>query len=140
MLQELRVAQTGVQVLTGFLLTLPFSARFEDVDATVRTAYLITVSSSIAAAGLLISPVAFHRVLVGRSEKEWLIDAASNAARAGLFLLGVTMSGVTFLVFDLVVGRTAALVASAATLVLLAGLWLVLPLVGVEHPGGLPER
>lgn len=140
MLQELRVAQTGVQVLTGFLLTLPFSEGFEDIGTTLRVAYLITVTSSIAAAGLLIAPVAFHRVLVGRSEKEWLIDAASNAARAGLFLLGVTMAGVMFLVFDLVVGRTAAVVASVATLVLLAALWLVLPVVGAERPGPLPDR
>ena len=61
MLQELRVAQTGVQVLTGFLLTVPFSQRFSDLDPTTEDAYLVTVCSAVLAAGLLIAPVAFHR-------------------------------------------------------------------------------
>ena len=132
MLQELRVAQTGVQVLTGFLLTVPFSQRFGDLDSVQRTAYLVVVSSSILAAGLLIAPVAFHRVLFGRHEKEWLVDAANVSARAGLTTLGVTMSGVIFLVFDVVVGRTASVVATSTTVLVLAGLWLALPLVGAE--------
>ena len=130
MLQELRVAQTGVQVLTGFLLTLPFSSRFDEIDGTEQLAYLVTVCASILAAGFLIAPVAFHRVLFGKHEKAWLVRAANNAARAGLTLLGVTMCGVVFLVFSLVVGRLSAYVASGVTLVLLAGLWLVVPLLG----------
>ncbi len=132
MLQELRVAQTGVQVLTGFLLTVPFSQRFPDLDSVQRNAYLVVVSSSILAAGLLISPVAFHRVLFGRHEKAWLVEAANVAARAGLTALGVTMSGVMFLVFDVVLGRTASVVATAVTVAVLAGLWLALPVVGGE--------
>jgi len=132
MLQELRVAQTGVQVLTGFLLTVPFSQRFADLDSVQRTAYLVVVSSSILAAGLLIAPVAFHRVLFGRHEKEWLVEAANASARAGLTALGATMSGVMFLVFDVVLGRTASIVATVTTVVVLAALWLVLPIVGAE--------
>ena len=132
MLQELRVAQTGVQVLTGFLLTVPFSQRFPDLDSVQRTAYLFVVSSSILAAGLLIAPVAFHRVLFGRHEKEWLVEAANLSARAGLTTLGITMSGVMFLVFDVVLGRTEAVVATATTVVVLATLWLVIPVVGAE--------
>ncbi len=132
MLQELRVAQTGVQVLTGFLLTVPFSQRFTDLDSVQRTAYLVVVSSSILAAGLLIAPVAFHRVLFGRHEKEWLVEAANWSARAGLTTLGVTMSGVIFLVFDVVLGRTASVVATTVTVAVLAALWLLLPVVGVE--------
>jgi hypothetical protein len=133
MLQELRVAQTGVQILTGFLLTLPFSDRFDELDTVDKVAYLVTVASSILAAGLLISPVAFHRVLFGKSEKKWLIRAANNAARAGLALLAVTMTGVVFLVFDLVVNRTGAVVSSSATVAVLAFLWVVVPWVGGEH-------
>jgi hypothetical protein len=133
MLQELRVAQTGVQVLTGFLLTVPFSQRFQSLDQTDQDAYLITVSASILSAGLLIAPVAFHRVLFGKSEKEWLITAANNSARAGLAMMGVTMCGVMFLVFDLVVSRGAAWTASGVTLLVLVGLWLVVPLVGLEY-------
>jgi hypothetical protein len=137
MLQELRVAQTGVQVLTGFLLTVPFSTRFDDLDRTTKYAYLITLSSSIVAAGLLIAPVAFHRVLFGKSEKRWLISAANHAARAGITMLGVTMVGVMFVVFDLVLGRTPAVVAGCSTFAVLAGLWLVVPLLGGDddpHP------
>src|SRR5687768_7999605 len=101
MLQELRVAQTGVQVLTGFLLTVAFSQRFGDLDQTTQNAYLVTVCSAIASATLLIAPVAFHRVLFGKSEKEWLIGAANNSARAGLAMMAVTMIGVMFVIFDL---------------------------------------
>ena len=133
MLQELRVAQTGVQVLTGFLLTVSFSQRFPELSETDKVAYLITVSASILAAGLLISPVAFHRVLFGKKEKEWLIGAANNAARVGLIMLGITMCGVMFLVFDLVWSMTAAVIATVITLLVLAGLWLVLPIVGGEQ-------
>jgi hypothetical protein len=133
MLQELRVAQTGVQVLTGFLLTLPFSSRFDEIEQVEKVAYLITVCSSILAAGFLIAPVAFHRVLFGKHEKEWLVEAANQAARAGLTLLAVTMCGVVFLVFSLVVGRVAAYVASGVTLLVLAALWLMVPIMGGEE-------
>jgi hypothetical protein len=132
MLQELRVAQTGVQVLTGFLLTVPFTQRFPELDKTDTTAYLVVVSASILAAGLLISPVAFHRVLFGKREKEWLVEAANHAARGGLVMLAITMGGVVFLVFDLIVGRPWALTATGVTLALLAALWAVVPAVGGE--------
>jgi hypothetical protein len=132
MLQELRVAQTGVQVLTGFLLTVPFTQRFPDLGATDKTALLFTLSTSIMAAGLLIAPVAFHRVLFGKSEKEWVVRAANISARVGLTMLGLTMTGVMFLVFHVVVGTTAAIVASAVTVAVLIALWLVVPYVGGE--------
>jgi uncharacterized membrane protein len=132
MLQELRVAQTGVQVLTGFLLTVPFTQRFGDLEQTTEIAYLITVCSAILSAGLLIAPVAFHRVLFGKSEKEWLIGAANYAARAGLAMMAVTMTGVMFVVFDLVVGRTGAVLSSSITAAVLVTLWLVVPWVGGE--------
>ena len=130
MLQELRVAQTGVQVLTGFLLTVAFSGRFAELDQTTEVAYLITVCAAISSATLLIAPVAFHRVLFGKSEKEWLISAANNAARGGLAMMAVTMIGVMFVIFALVVGRTAAIVSSSVTAAALVALWLVVPWVG----------
>ena len=132
MLQELRVAQTGVQVLTGFLLTVPFTQRFSDLDPTTETAYLITVCSAVLATGLLIAPVAFHRVLFGKSEKEWLVHAANIAARGGLGMLILTMCGVMFVVFDLVVGTTAAIIATSLTAGIFVTLWLVVPVIGRE--------
>lgn len=133
MLQELRVAQTGVQVLTGFLLTIAFTARFADVDQTTKVAYLATLTSAIVSTGLLIAPVAFHRVLFGRGEKVWLITAANHSARGGLTLLATTVTGVMFVVFDVVVGRVEALIAAGSTLTLMAVLWLVVPLLGGER-------
>jgi hypothetical protein len=127
MLQELRVAQTGVQVLTGFLLTLPFTQRFGELTESAETAYLATISCAIAAATCLIAPVAFHRVLFGRSEKQWLVTAANHVARIGLVLLALTMTGSIWLVFDVLLGVAAALVAGGLTLVAVAGLWVVIP-------------
>lgn len=140
MLQELRVAQTGVQVLTGFLLTVPFSARFNDLSTFDTRVYLSVLCSSILTAGLLIAPVAFHRVLFGRSEKEWLVQAANIAARSGLGLLALTMTGVVLLVFSVVLeDRTIAWVASGVTLAIFSLLWLLPPVLGGDgehpHPG-----
>lgn len=127
MLQELRVAQTGVQVLTGFLLTLPFTQRFTKLSGTDEGAYLVTICCAIGAAACLIAPVAFHRVLFGRSEKPFLITAANQVSRAGLTLMALTMTGSVFLVLDMLLGLTSALVASGATLAVVGGLWLVIP-------------
>ena len=127
MLQELRVAQTGVQVLTGFLLTLPFTQRFTKLSGTDETAYLVTISCAIGAAACLIAPVAFHRVLFGRSEKQWLITAANHVSRIGLGLMALTMTGSVFLVFDVLLGIGAALAASIVTLLVVGGLWVAIP-------------
>src|SRR3954470_755872 len=84
LLQELRVTQTGIQILTGFLLTLPFSQRFRDLDATQRGAFLAILAGSVITTGLVTSPVAFHRVLFRHGQRPWLVEAANRAARAGL--------------------------------------------------------
>ena len=127
LLQELRVAQMGVQILTGFLLTVPFSSRFGELSTFTRNAYLVTVSLAILSAVMLIAPVAFHRVLYGRSEKGWLVEAAAQVSRAGLGCLGLTLVAVVFIVFQVVSGTTAAVVAGGVTIVLVTGLWLVTP-------------
>ena len=129
MLQELRVAQTGVQVLTGFLLTLPFTQRFTELSETDETAYLVAICCAIGSAACLIAPVAFHRVLFGRSDKPFLIIAANQLSRAGLTLMALTMTGAVFLVFDVLLGMGAAATASVVTLLVVAALWVVMPLV-----------
>jgi hypothetical protein len=128
LLQELRVTQTGVQILTGFLLTLPFSQRFGRIDDVQRAAYLVILSGSVIATGLIIAPVAFHRVLFRHGERPWLVSAANRAARAGLLSLALTTSGVVWLVFDLVTDRTFASVAGVVSLLFFAVLWAVIPL------------
>jgi hypothetical protein len=128
LLQELRVTQTGIQILTGFLLTLPFSQRFKDLDSLQRGAFLAILTGSVIATGLVTSPVAFHRVLFRHGQRPWLVEAANRAARAGLAFLALTTSGVVWLVFDLVTNRTAASVAGLLSLVFFASLWAVVPL------------
>jgi hypothetical protein len=129
LLQELRVTQTGVQILTGFLLTLPFTQRFLTLDDVQRWAYLGVLVGSVVATGLIIAPVAFHRALFRRGKRPWLVKAANRSARAGLLALALTTSGVVWLVFDLVTNRALAGVAGALSLLFFVTLWAVVPLV-----------
>ena len=128
LLQELRVTQTGVQVLTGFLLTLPFTNRFSSLDQVQRFSYLGVLTGAVIATGLIIAPVAFHRVLFRHGQRPWLVEAANLAARAGLAALGLTTSGMIWLVFDLVVDRTVAGIAGVVSLLFFTLLWGVVPL------------
>lgn len=129
LLQELRVTQTGVQILTGFLLTLPFTSRFQDLTDPQRYVYLAILCGSVVATGLIIGPVAFHRALFRRGERAWIVTAANRAARAGLLALAMTTSGVVWLVFDIVTNRTLAHVAGGTSLLFFAALWAGVPLV-----------
>jgi hypothetical protein len=127
LLQELRVVQTGVQLLTGFLLTLPFQARFEQLTAYEQTVYLITVALSVAATGFLIDSVSLHRVLFRRHAPELMVAVSHRLAIIGLALLGGAIVGVVLLIFDVVAGTATGIVAAAAALVLLVSLWAGLP-------------
>lgn len=135
LLQELRVVQTGVQLLTGLLLTLPFQQRFPTLDEPMRILYLVTVACSAAATALLVAPVGMHRILFRRHRLNLLVSAAHRCAFVGLVLLGLAMAGVTELIFDTVAGRRAGILAGAVALVTFVGIWLVLPLaMRLGHP------
>jgi hypothetical protein len=149
LLQELRVTQTGVQILTGFLLTLPFTQRFPDLDGTQQMIYLATIVGSVATTGLIVAPVAFHRLLFRKRQRPWLVKAADVSAKIGLVLLATTTSGVILLVFDVVVSRWAAVIAATLTLGCLIVLWAGTPLVANRairtatadgSPGDPPRR
>jgi hypothetical protein len=127
LLQEIRVTQTGVQILTGFLLTVPFSQRFEQLTAFQRGLYLAVLLGSVVTTGLVVAPVAFHRVLFRRRRRELLVESGNRLALAGLAMLAVTVSGVVTLVVDIVVGAGESFVAGGLTLALLAALWAGLP-------------
>jgi hypothetical protein len=127
LLQELRVTQTGTQILTGFLLTLPFTPRFAELSTRQEITYLATIIGSVATTGLIVAPVAFHRLLFRQRQKPWLVGAADMTAKVGLILLALTTSGVVLLVFDMVLSWTAALVASCVTLLSLVTLWAGTP-------------
>ncbi len=130
LLQELRVTQTGVQILTGFLLTVPFSARFPMLDSLQRNAYLAILCGSVLATGLIVAPVAFHRLLFRQGERRWIVEAANTSARAGLLMLALTTAGVVWLVFDVVTSTATAHVFGAAALVFFLVLWAVVPWLG----------
>lgn len=133
LLQELRVTQTGVQLLAGFLLTLPFQQRFAEITQQQRVAYLIALGSAIVATTLLVAPVSAHRLLFRRHAKAQLVGLADLSARAGLTTLAVSVASATFLIFDVVVGRGAALTAAAVAVVVFTVNWLVVPLVVRAH-------
>jgi hypothetical protein len=128
LLQELRVAQTGVQLLTGLLLTVPFQARFNELTAQQRTLYLVVASLSVLATGLLLTPVVMHRVLFRLNARETLVTAGQRFALAGFGVLGLAVVGVISLIFDVVVGATAAILAAVVTFVLFLGLWAIGPI------------
>src|SRR6478672_8055678 len=138
LLQELRVTQTGVQILTGFLLTLPFSTRFATLTSTQRHVYLAILAGSVIATGLIVAPVAFHRMLFQRGQRPWIVKNANRAARAGLISLALTTSGVVWLVFDLVTDPFTAGVAGSMSLLFFVTLWAAVPLVG--HRGAPSNR
>ena len=128
LLQELRVVQTGVQLLTGFLLTLPFQQRFDVLGPQMRNIYLTTVGLSVSATVLLIAPVSIHRLLFRRHRLQVLVSAAHRCAYAGLALLGMALTGVTIVIFAAVSGRNAGFIAGACALAMFAFFWWVLPL------------
>ncbi|PVU83951.1 sodium:proton antiporter [Cellulomonas sp. WB94] len=128
LLQELRVTETGVQILTGFLLTVPFQQRFTTLDDYERTVYLGLVVLAITATGLIVAPVSLHRVLFRRHLKSELVHEADLMARGGLMALALVLAGSALLLFDIVVGRAAGLVAGATALVFLVLVWLLVPL------------
>jgi hypothetical protein len=127
LLQELRVAQTGIQVLFAFLLTLPFTTRFEQVSELDRTAYAITMGAAAAATALLIAPVSFHRLVFRQGRKPQLVQIGSRLAVLGLICLLLAMAGATFLVIDVVFGSAAAAGLTAGLAVLYLFLWYALP-------------
>jgi len=133
LLQELRVVQTGVQLLTGFLLTLPFQQRFGILSEDMRNVYLATVGCSVGATVLLIAPVGMHRLLFRRRRLQVLVSAAHRCAYAGLALLGMALTGMTVIIFAAVSGRNAGLIAGACALALFTFFWWVLPLLLRTH-------
>jgi hypothetical protein len=102
LLQELRVSQTGVQLLTGLLLTLPFQSRFTQLTGLQHTVYLITVACSVASTGFLIAPVSMHRALFRQRARRALVEAGHVLAIIGLALLGLAVTGVVCLIFGTV--------------------------------------
>ena len=128
LLQELRVTQTGVQLLTGFLLTLPFQNRFTTLSSELRAAYLATVVCSLAATILLVAPVGMHRLLFRRHKLRPLVAIAHRFAFCGLLLLGAALTGVAVVVFGTLLGDDVGVFAGIVTAVVMIAAWVAFPL------------
>jgi amino acid permease len=129
LLQELRVAQTGVQILFAFLLTLPFSAQFTRTTDVQKDVYIVALMAAAGATACLISPVAFHRALFRQGRKPELVRFGHRMATAGLYFMLVSMVSSVFLVTDFVLNLRLALVLSGVTGVWFVFFWIAMPLI-----------
>src|SRR5215212_8973916 len=112
LLQEVRVVQTGVQVLFAFLLTAPLAPRFPDLSTFQRLTYFATLLAAGAAAILLIAPTAYHRILFRLGDKEHLVTVANRFTLAGLACVAVSITGALLLVTDLMFAEVAVIAAT----------------------------
>jgi hypothetical protein len=128
LLNELRVAIPGVQVLFAFLLTVPFAQRFGEASEFQRDLYYVTLIAAAIASGLLIAPAAQHRVLFRQRNKEQLLRRSNRYAFAGVVMLAVAITAAIVLVADFMFGRGQAYVTGAVILALLSWWWVASPL------------
>lgn len=127
LLQELRVAGLGVQVLFGFLLAIPFTVRFTSLDASQQNLYKATLLVTALSTALLISPVAYHRWVFRRHQKEKLLRMANGLALLGLASVAVAISLAIWLIMGFIGASWVVTVLSAATCASFAVLWFVVP-------------
>jgi hypothetical protein len=128
LLNELRVALPGVQVLFAFLLAVPFSNGFGRVTELQRDTYMVALLATALGSALLIAPTAYHRIRFRDRDKERLLQTANRLALGGLACLGVAMTAAVFLVTDFIFSVPAAALASGAIAAAFLWLWWGLPL------------
>jgi amino acid permease len=127
LLQELRVTQTGIQILFAFLLTLPFSSGFPRTTAFQKDVYVIALLSAAASTAMVISPVAFHRALFRQGRKPELVRYAHKMLTGGLAFLLVAMVSSVLLITDYILAWPMTLIATAATGVFFIAFWAGIP-------------
>ena len=127
LLQELRVTQTGIQILTGFLLTLAFQARFSELDGFQVGLYLFLVGGSALTTILGLAPVSLHRRLFRKGAKPKIVVVANRILQFTLIVLAVVLAGTILFIFDVVAGRLAGVIAGGVAAVALLVIWTVLP-------------
>jgi len=129
LLNELRVALPGVQVLFAFLLAVPFSQRFEQTTDLQRDAFMVALLSTLAGSVFLIAPSAYHRIRFRDRDKEALLQISNVFAIVGMVFLALGMTSVVFLVTDMIFKGPVTVVVTSLTAGLFALVWFVLPLV-----------
>ncbi|MFD8480431.1 DUF6328 family protein [Kitasatospora sp. NPDC059673] len=135
LLQEVRVAQTGAQILFGFLLSVVFMPRFATLSTFQRDLYVVTVVLGGLATGALIAPVAYHRLLAGRRLKPELVDATARVVTLGVVLLALTIGSALLLLLNVALGAPAAGLIVAGMMVWFALWWLLLPMLLIRRNG-----
>jgi hypothetical protein len=128
LLNGLRVAGTGIQVLLGFLLIVPFNNRFSRLSGFERGLYLGTLVCIAVAAILLIAPSIHHRLLFRQGEKAYLVRTATRLMIVASLFMGVGLTGIMLLIADVVVGIGGAIAIAAVVGALVGAMWFVLPL------------
>ncbi len=128
LLQELRVALPGVQVLFAFLLAVPFSKGYSGITPFQKDTYFATLIFTTVSAALLIAPSAYHRITFRYQQKERLIVLANRFAIAGLGALALAMTGAVTLITDVLYGTLATAITGVGALLMFLALWYVLPL------------
>jgi Family of unknown function (DUF6328) len=123
LLQELRVAMPGVQVLFGFLLAVPFQQRFESVTAFERNVYIVTLIAAAVATALLIAPSAYHRLVFRQGDKPNIIRLGTGQMLGGLAALALAMNGAVLLVTDFLLAGGTAIVLVAVVATIYVTLW-----------------
>lgn len=129
LLQETRVTQTGTQILTGFLLTIPFQQRFASLDAGQVTVYLVLVGFAVVATILALAPVSLHRSLFRTGRKSRIVRLSNRLLIAALACVALTLTGTASLIFDVVAGPVGGIAAGVVTFALSLLAWLALPAV-----------
>lgn len=127
LLQELRATQTGIQIMTGFLLIIPFQARFGELDQWQRGMYLALVLGAITATALALAPVAVHRQLFRQGRKVGIVERANLIVRILFVVLAFVIAGTAAFLFDIVVSRAWGIAVGVVVLLLEALVWFVLP-------------
>ncbi len=128
LLNELRVALPGVQILFAFLLTVPFSVRFEKLTAFQRDVYYVTLMATALSAACLIAPSAVHRLRFHQKEREWLVESANELMIAGLCFLAVALGGSVVLITDVMFDGARVWLYSGALCLVIVALWFGRPL------------
>jgi hypothetical protein len=128
LLNELRVASTGIQVLFAFLLVVPFNVGFSKLSSFDRYEYFVTLLCIAIAAALLIAPSIHHRLLFRHGQKEYLVSAGTRLAIIAGIFLAVGLTGILVLISDVIFGGVTAAIVGLATAVVVGVVWFALPL------------